>query len=159
MGLFYFWIAVNGNQRKRGRESAAAAYQMVPTPQLNLLTSPSIQSPALVSLAQLQSQAAPPSMVSTGLKLSFDGNNNNNNNNNHQTQNLSQLRSQSTRFVQQDLASLINNQRDEIEQYLVAQVPKIAFLFILFEFSFSFVSLNAEGSFLFFNFGFCRESS
>ena len=126
-GFVLVWIAVNGNQRKRGREpsgaAAAAAFQMVPTPQMNLF-SPSIQSPALITLAQLQNQTyhppPPPSLVSTGLRLSFEDSN--------QTLNQSQSQSQSNPFIQQDLAALINHQKDEIEQYLIVQVPKLAIL-------------------------------
>ncbi|ONK71808.1 uncharacterized protein A4U43_C04F12610 [Asparagus officinalis] len=111
----FFANGENGNQRKRTRESSAStsALQRVPNPQIQMINlySPSIQSPALMNLAQLQNQThhlhhhPPPSLVSTGLKLSFEDN--------HQ--------SQPNPFAQQDLASLINHQRDEIEHYLIAQ--------------------------------------
>ncbi|XP_020248739.1 uncharacterized protein LOC109826160 isoform X2 [Asparagus officinalis] len=74
-------------------------FQMMPTP--------SIQSPAFMNLVQLQAQAPPPpppSLVSTGLKLAFED---------------------GDQFVEQDLLSLVNNQKEEIERYLVAQVPEL----------------------------------
>lgn len=74
-----------------------------------MMPTPSIQSPDIMNLAQLQAQAQapPPPLVSTGLKLAFED---------------------GDQFAEQDLLSLVNNQKDEIEQYLVAQVPEITIL-------------------------------
>lgn len=103
--------AGNANSRKRGRELATAS---IAVPMV-FATSPAVVQPppAMIGLSQLSSPPPPPpTLVSTGLRLAID------------EQNLMhQPYSTTSAFVSEDLAPQINQQKDEIEQFLLAQVP------------------------------------
>ncbi|XP_008786211.2 BOI-related E3 ubiquitin-protein ligase 1-like [Phoenix dactylifera] len=125
----FFSDGVNGNPRKRGRELAAVpmaapAQQNHPISLFSLQSQPCstpLPLPTVISLTQLQSQTPP--LVSTGLRLAFEDQQQQ-----HQEQNQNQyvLSSSSSSlpfssFLSEELATEINKQKDEIEQFLHAQ--------------------------------------
>lgn len=94
--------STNNNPRKRGREIFAT-----PPPAKNpRLSSPNMQHHQLIDLGQLHFPP-PNAVVSTGLGLSFGG----------QQQNYSTVS-----MLQKDIAAQIKHQTDEIDQFLLAQV-------------------------------------
>ncbi|OMP08182.1 Zinc finger, RING/FYVE/PHD-type [Corchorus olitorius] len=112
---------ISNNPRKRGREVTGA----LPTPinSFSLQTQPS----QLIDLSQLHQ----PNVVSTGLRLSFGGDQHQNLNQNqnqsfqhhHQQQQQQNLVSNSgfLSIVSDDLATQIKRQREEVDQFLQAQ--------------------------------------
>lgn len=125
---------VNGNPRKRGRDAAAVpmaapAQQNHPISLFSLQSQPCstpLPPPTLISLAQLQSQTPP--LVSTGLRLAFEDQqqhrqdqNQNQNQSNLFLSSSSSSSSHFSSFLSEELAAVINQQKDEIEQFLHAQ--------------------------------------
>lgn len=126
----FFSNGVNGNPRKRGREEpvvpmAAPAQQNLPISLFSLQSQPCstpLPPPTLISLAQLQSQ--PPPIVSTGLRLAFDDQQQQHQNQNRSNLFLSSSSSSSSPFsyiLSEELATQINQQKEEMEQFLHAQ--------------------------------------
>lgn len=145
------------NPRKRGREvtAAAAAMGAITTTTGGITTAPTIhpfsmqsQAPQLIDLSQLHNNPHPsqPNVVSTGLRLSFGDQQQIQQN--HQYQHQQQQQQQQQSFVSQsspflyllpeDFAPQIKRQRDEIDQFLQAQVP----IFLLFFWDFSLLGFN-----------------
>lgn len=98
----------NANSRKRRRElgTASIGVPMVFSAPPSGLQPP----PAIIGLSQISSQAAPPTLVSTGLRLALDEQNQ-----------IQQPDSIISAFVSDELAAQINQQKDEMEQFLLAQ--------------------------------------
>lgn len=128
--LVFFANGANGNPRKRGREVTSVPMASMPqqSQPVNLFSlqplpvSAPLPPPTLVSLAELRTLPRP--LVSTGLRLAFGDQNQ------HQSQNQSNplLCSSSpassslfSSLLFEDLAAQINQQKDEIEQFLHAQ--------------------------------------
>ncbi|WVZ23919.1 hypothetical protein V8G54_002463 [Vigna mungo] len=115
----------NNNSRKRAREDATVANNTTPS---NLINPFSLQSqpPQLIHLSQLHNHQQ--NVVSTGLRLSFDDQQQQQQKRLHLHHNHSQQlllhASHSSAFsslLSQALASQIKQQRDEIDQFLLAQ--------------------------------------
>jgi E3 ubiquitin-protein ligase BOI-like protein len=136
--------AGSNNPRKRAREVAASIGVSSSAPMNPIFSLQSQQAPQLIDLSQLHNNNHQPNVVSTGLRLSFGD---------QQQQRQQQLQHQQQQQQQQqqhvchssspflsviteDYASQIKQQRDEIEQFLQAQV--LIFLFALMVFFFFF---------------------
>ncbi|KAG1362092.1 E3 ubiquitin-protein ligase BOI [Cocos nucifera] len=127
----FFSDGVNGNPRKRGREiavvpMAAPVQQQHPISLFSLQSQPPstpLPPPTVISLAQLQSQTPP--LVSTGLRLAFEDQQQQHQEQNQNQYNLllssSSSSSPFSSFLSEELAAEINQQKDEIEQFLHAQ--------------------------------------
>lgn len=152
MNFFYFLYFFNeaasttsNNPRKRGRE-ASVATTGITTPINHPFSLQQSQPPQLIDLSQLHNQSQP-NVVSTGLRLSFgeqqqqqqlQQNQSNHNHHHHlhhqqqqqqQSQQLQQFNQSSLLSVMaEDFASQIKQQRDEIDQFLQAQVPILSLL-------------------------------
>ncbi|XP_074359314.1 BOI-related E3 ubiquitin-protein ligase 1-like [Apium graveolens] len=95
----------SNNPRKRGRE----IYATPPPPPKNLrISSPNMQHHQLIDLSQLHSPP-PNTVVSTGLGLSFGG----------------QQNQSAVSMLQQDVTTQIQHQTDEIDQFLLAQLHEM----------------------------------
>ena len=123
------------NPRKRGREVAATIGVSSSSP-INPIFSLQSQPPQLIDLSQLHNNTHHPNVVSTGLRLSFGDQQ-------QQQQQLQQQQQQqqhvchSSPFqsvITDDYATQIKQQRDELEQFLQAQV----FIFSLLKWVFFF---------------------
>lgn len=98
----YFSVNENHtNQRKRGREINS----IFSSPSMHQQQQPHIQEPQLIDLTQLHTPSQN-AVVSTGLRLSFGDH----------------LQNQSVSLLTQDFATQVKHQRDEIDQFLQAQV-------------------------------------
>ncbi|XP_077235184.1 BOI-related E3 ubiquitin-protein ligase 1-like isoform X2 [Tasmannia lanceolata] len=93
------------NSRKRGREVLSPS--MGPINLFSLQPQPSAQT--FVNLSQLHNQQ--PALVSTGLRLAFEG----------QNQHQSLLPSSIFSFLSEDISTQIKQQRDEIDQFIQSQ--------------------------------------
>ncbi|XP_072986647.1 BOI-related E3 ubiquitin-protein ligase 1-like [Typha latifolia] len=105
-----------GNPRKRGREIAVGGgAPMAHGHHVNHLFS--LQShqipPLMMSLSQMQSQPSSSALVSTGLRLAFED------------QQHNQSRIQSNPILSDELAALINQQKEEIDRFLHAQTEQL----------------------------------
>lgn len=106
----------NVNPRKRGREVAVQSAVVSSQPQQHMnifsLQAPTrVLTPAMLGLSQLQSSS--PSLVSTGLRLTFKDQN--------QSQNQREQTDSIISSFSEDLATEINRQKHEIEQFLITQ--------------------------------------
>lgn len=101
----------NVNRRKRGREATPS---VVPSPQQQIVFS--LQSPAMFDPSQVQSQTPP--LVSTGLHLALV------------EQKNSQIKGEQldpliSAYFSEDIAAQINREKNEIDQYLIAQGERL----------------------------------
>ncbi|KAL0905036.1 hypothetical protein M5K25_027208 [Dendrobium thyrsiflorum] len=116
--VFFTPIGGNVNPRKRGREAAMTVPSAMLSPQtqqqmslFSLQAQARALTPAMVGLPQLQSPT--PSLVSTGLQLTFTDHN--------QSQNQREQLASILSSYSKDLATEINQQKNEIEQFLITQ--------------------------------------
>jgi hypothetical protein len=114
------------NPRKRGREVATATGVSSSAP-INPIYSLQSQASQLIDLSQLHNHHHhPPNVVSTGLRLSFGDQQQRQQLQQQQQQQQQQHVCQSSSaflsLIAEDFASQIKHQRDEIEQFLQAQV-------------------------------------
>ncbi|KAI0489179.1 hypothetical protein KFK09_029021 [Dendrobium nobile] len=116
--VFFTPSGGNVNPRKRGREAAMAVPSAILWPQtqqqmslLSLQAQARTLTPTMLGLPQLQSST--PSLVSTGLQLSFNDHN--------QSQNQKEQLVSILSSFSEDLATEINQQKNEIEQFLRTQ--------------------------------------
>ncbi|KAI0509888.1 hypothetical protein KFK09_010488 [Dendrobium nobile] len=106
--VFFSSNGGNANPRKRGREAASAA---IGVPMVFSIPPAAVQPPtAVIGLSQPRSPVPTHTVVSTGLRLALDEQN--------QRQQSDSLLSA---FVSEELAAQMNQQKDEIEQFLLAQ--------------------------------------
>lgn len=118
---YELWLAVVANSRKRGREVFANTNTGgAVAPPVNSFTLQPQPSPSqLIDLSALHNHQ--PNVVSTGLRLAFGEQHLQQQQNQQQTAGLLSL-------LSEDFTAQIKHQRDEIDQFLRAQVP------ILFQF-------------------------
>ncbi|GMP95610.1 hypothetical protein CsSME_00044588 [Camellia sinensis var. sinensis] len=117
----FFFTAGGTNPRKRGREITAT------TSPFNPCFSIQSQSPQLIDLTQLHThQIQPPNVVSTGLRLAFEDQQQQQlqpqQQQQQQQRTLSPQSSVLSSLLSEDFATQIRQQRDEIQQFLQAQV-------------------------------------
>lgn len=136
----------NNNPRKRGREVAAAntttTTSITAAPMNHYsISMQSQQTPQLINLSQLHNHHQP-NVVSTGLRLSFGDQQqrqqqqqqqlqqtpHHHHQQQQQQQNIMCQSPSLLSFLSDDLASPIKRQRDELDQFLQAQVPIHFFL-------------------------------
>ena len=130
--------AGSNNPRKRAREVAASIGVSSSAPMNPIFSLQSQQAPQLIDLSQLHNNNHQPNVVSTGLRLSFgDQRQQQLQHQQQQQQQQQHVCHSSSPFlsvITEDYASQIKQQRDEIEQFLQAQV--LIFLFALMVFFF-----------------------
>jgi E3 ubiquitin-protein ligase BOI-like protein len=131
--------AGGNNPRKRGRTAPTAT---TTTTTINKLcmqpqTQPQpLSTTQLIDLSQLHNHRSyhpqpNPNVVSTGLRLSFgDQHHQQQQNHHYQQQNFGTSTCQSSGLlsISEDFSTQIKRQRDEIDQFLQAQVPKFSLL-------------------------------
>lgn len=129
--------AVNNttNQRKRGRETSAATEISPSILPFSLQQQSQPPPPQLIDLSQLHSHNHNnPNVVSTGLRLSFGDQQQQQQQQQQQFQqhhNQQQQQQQSSALfsvLTEDFAAQIKHQRDELDQFLQAQVVILTFL-------------------------------
>lgn len=129
--------AGGNHPRKRGRAAPTATTKTTAINKLCMQpqTQPQpLSTTQLIDLSQLHNHRVyhpqpNPNVVSTGLRLSF-GDQQQQQNHQYQQQNFGTSTCQSSAFLSssEDFSTQIKRQRDEIDQFLQAQVPKLSLL-------------------------------